>query len=173
MNKRILTYWYLDDGSGSSGKNKKETRINTQSFSFLDVVFLCRLLTIKFDLYCWPVPRRKNVMAIKYDYQIYISSFSRDQLIEITKEHFFEPLRQKLLPVINYDNGSHTLSEGTFGTGRFKRVISLNKDNTFTVTETLFSEDMQKVIEKQSFEIDNLNSKTYFKKYRENINNND
>jgi len=75
LTPRALAYWYMHDGSMKS-KQSKGVIFNRQSFSFLEVCTLSKVLDQQFQLKSWP---RKQ----KEGYQLYISGHSYERLREL------------------------------------------------------------------------------------------
>lgn len=78
-----LAYWYLDDGSMKS-KQSKATILNTHGYTLVEIEWVCKFLTQKYKLKCWP---RKQYHVWKGErrlfYQIYISGHSYDTMCDL------------------------------------------------------------------------------------------
>ena len=88
LTPRALAYWYMDDGSMKSVESKG-VLLNTQSFSYAEVLHLCNVLTTKFNLCCWPRKQKSKT------YQIYISGKSYEILRELIFEFFIPEMKYK------------------------------------------------------------------------------
>lgn len=88
LTPRALAYWYMDAGSMKSIQSKG-VLLNTQSFSYAEVVQLCEVLKTKYDLSGWPRKQKKNT------YQIYISGTSYETLRDLIYPFIIPEMRYK------------------------------------------------------------------------------
>ena len=100
---KSLAYWYMDDGSIKS-KQSKGVFLNTQSFTYREVLLLCDVLKNKFFLDSKPRPiyeqlsktgpkdyRKKKILY----YQIYISGHSYDLLRSLIFDYLITSMYYK------------------------------------------------------------------------------
>lgn len=100
---KSLAYWYMDDGSIKS-KQSKGVYLNTQNFTYNDVLLLCDVLNKKFLLDSKPRPNYERLIKtgpkdyrkrkILY-YQIYISGHSHDLLRSLIFDYFITSMYYK------------------------------------------------------------------------------
>lgn len=94
-----LAYWFMDDGSIKS-KESKGIYLNTQSFTYDEVLFLCKGLESKFFLKVWPSPcyekGKKHYTERKILYhQIYISGHSYEILKVLIYKYLIPSMQYK------------------------------------------------------------------------------
>lgn len=88
LTPRALAYWYMDDGSMKSTQSKG-VLLNTQGFSYTEVLCLCNALTKNFHLSCWPRKQKNKT------YQIYISGKSYEILRDVVYDFIIPEMRYK------------------------------------------------------------------------------
>ena len=174
LNGRVLAYWFMDDGSAHDKKSSKALVLNTHSFSFEETLYLCRVLSKKFKIDCWP--RRQNIYSKnshysdeKYYYRIYIRGRHFEKIMEHMEVFYIHSSMKYKLPetrLYSLDTTKYSYKILDIVEGRFHRTVKFNSSfQTFTVTETIWDEKSKNKIQERAVDLNQNNFDEYFEKY--------